>query len=381
MRARLDRLHRLHPVGALRSRSKKGRKAKVAYKAGIAGVSGYAGGEILRLLACHPYLEIAWVGGEASTGTTLAELHPWLHESLDDRGLPRMKVQGVSESLDLSGLDLLFTCLPAGESSRYLAKLGAKTPDRIVDVGPDFRLPEETHLLWYGFSRPEEAGTGEWVYGFTEAYRSVISAAKRVANPGCYAYAALLALYPLAKEKVIRGEIFIDGKSGLSGAGRGAEKRLLLSEATENTVAYAVEGHRHQPEIEMVLEDLCGATMVVFVPHLVPMARGLMVTAYVPLSPDIGAETVSAIYSEIYAGEPFVAMTSAPPNTKAVRGSNMAAIHVAVRQRGNEGFKVAVATVAIDNLGKGAAGSAIHNANVMLGLDETAGLSSWGLWP
>lgn len=344
-------------------------------------MSGYSGGEMLRLLVGHPAFEVCWLGGDTSSGLPLSEVHAWIESYPAAYELSGMEVQSIGATEDLSGLDVLFTCLPAGESSRLLASLGSRGPARVIDLGPDFRLPEKTYTKWYGKDHPLKEELGEWVYGFTEGYRCRIAKARYVANPGCYAYAALLALYPLAKQGVIEGRVFLDGKSGLSGAGRVVERRLLLSEAAEDTVAYAVGGHRHQPEIEHVLEDLCGPVSVVFVPHLVPMTRGLLVTAYVPLRSGITSESVLRAFSDSYEKEPFIAIVSAPPHTKVVRGSNMAAVHVVVREDEVGGGVVAVVTVAIDNLGKGAAGSAVHNANVMLGLDETAGLDRMPLWP
>lgn len=348
---------------------------------GIAGVSGYSGGELLRLLSFHPEFEIVWAGGKESAGCEIREVHPWLTTKSANSKAPALRIEALDNVTNLSGLDLLFLSLPAGESSRFLASLGERRPSKVVDIGPDFRLSAEQYKKWYGGEHPLAEELNQWIYGFTEAYRDKIASARHVANPGCYAIAALIALYPIVGELSLGGALFVDGKSGLSGAGRTAETRLQLSEATEDTTPYAVFGHRHQPEIEGVLQSLNPDTSVIFVPHLVPMARGLLVTAYAPLQSRKSSEFLLELYSSFYERAPFVTVSKEPPHTKAVRGSNYAVVSTAIQSGGGNGSHVAVLTAAIDNLGKGAAGSAIQNANVMFGFDETLGLQTPGLWP
>lgn len=353
----------------------------MGFTVGVAGVSGYTGGEVVRLVSLHPDFDLGWVGGHGSAGRELRRVHPWLEVMPGGSTVAKMAINPLDDGVDLSGLDLLFVSLPAGESSAFLAALGGSRPARVVDIGPDFRLSAESFEEWYGKEHPLASELDEWIYGFTEAFRSRVAGARYVANPGCYATAALTALYPLAKERMLSGCVYIDGKSGLSGAGRGTADYLLLSEATEDASPYAVGGHRHHPEIEGTLRGIHPETSVVFVPHLVPMARGLLVTAYAPLRSRATAETVAELYLEVYASEPFVAVSEDPPHTKSVRGANSAVVHTAVQASGSEGNTVAIVTAAIDNLGKGAAGSAVQNANVMVGVDETAGLCFPGIWP
>ncbi len=311
----------------------------------------------------------------------MTEVHPWMASLPNSEAFANLRLSSIEDSHDLSGLDLLFLSLPAGESSAFLEALGSGRPVRAVDLGPDFRLPASLFERHYARSHPLAGELDRWVYGFTEALRDKVADSRWVANPGCYAIAALIGLYPLARAGAIEGRVYVDGKSGLSGAGRKAEYRLLLSEGYEDVVAYSVGGHRHLPEIQTILEDVASPVSITFVPHLVPMARGLLVTCCVPVSASLGADELTELYSSAYGSEPFVHVVGEPPHTKAVRGTNAALVHAALQ--GSDGAKAAVAvvTVAIDNLGKGAAGSAVQNANLMLGLEETTGLQAAALWP
>ncbi len=290
---------------------------------GVAGSTGYAGRELARLLVGHPRLRA--VGCTADTRA-------------------------------LAGCDLAMLALPhgaTGELGRELA--GARVP--VVDLAADQRAT--------------------WAYGLPELNREELAGASAVANPGCYATAALLALAPLVEAGVIEPRVVVDGKSGVSGAGKRPSERTHFCEVGEGIAPYAPVGHHHQAEIEQQLSLLgAGPVTVTFTPHLAPFSRGLLVTAYAVLRGPLSQAGATALYADRYADEPFVALVEMPA-TQLVRGGN--ACHVAVwidEQRG-----VAIAAAALDNLVKGAAGQAIQNANLMLGLDETAGLDASGLWP
>jgi N-acetyl-gamma-glutamyl-phosphate reductase len=346
----------------------------------VAGASGYAGGELLRLLAGHPDLELAVVTAGASAGRTLAQLHPAL------AGAPAVAdlVLQPHEPSALAGCDLVFLALPAGESAAASAGLPAHV--RIVDLGPDFRLADQS--AWqrhYG-----GAHAGRWVTGLPElpGARPAIGAADRVAAPGCYATAAILALVPLVAAGLADpADVVVVAASGTSGAGRSLRTDLLASEVMGSVAAYSVAGaHRHTPEIEQALAEHLPpgagqpAIAVSFTPVLAPMPRGILATCTARLT---AAGTSSAGLHEAlaarYAGEPFV--TVLPPGswpaTASVAGSNGVHLQAAADERAGR----AVIIAAIDNLGKGAAGQAIQNANLMLGLAETAGLTAIGVTP
>lgn len=349
----------------------------MSYRVGIAGASGYTGAELLRLLDGHPDCDLVWFGANRAEGAVISDNAPGLHSYSDV----------IFESLvpdSIPELDLLFIAMPPGEAIGLVGALGDRI-ERIVDLGPDFRHSDPTvYEAWYGGEPRTEAELAAWIYGLPEADRSEIRGARRVANPGCYATAALLALLPLLRSGLLgSGSICVDGKSGLSGAGRTTAQHLHFPEAFSDVSAYGLGGHRHLPEISAGLARYSGKSAasasnpVVFVPHLVPVSRGLLDTCFVPLIEGVTGDDVETAYTESYAGEAFVRVVDAPPHTKAVSGSNMALVMATV----DEDSGMAVAICAIDNLVKGAAGQAIQNANLMLGLDETTGLPVTGLWP
>jgi N-acetyl-gamma-glutamyl-phosphate reductase len=351
----------------------------------VAGASGYAGGELLRLLAGHPDLELAAVTAGASAGKTLAQLHPALAGAPDLAG---MQLQPL-EPAALAGCDLVFLALPAGESAPAASQL----PDhvKVVDLGPDFRLADEQ--AWHRHYTTPHAG--RWVTGLPElpGARQAIRAATKVAAPGCYATAAMLALVPLVAAGLADpGDVVVVAASGTSGAGRSPRTDLLASEVMGSMSAYAVGAHRHGPEIVQALTEhlpehavAAGlpdrpAVRVSFTPVLAPMPRGILATCTASLT---SASTSTAELREAlataYAGDPFVTVLplAAWPATASVAGSNGAHLQVAADEQAGR----AVVVAAIDNLGKGAAGQAIQDANLMLGLPETAGLTAIGVTP
>ena len=358
----------------------------------VAGASGYAGGELLRLLAGHPDLELAAATGQSNAGRRLAEVHPHLAgvTSLANRTFDS------PETIAGSGCDLAFLALPAGESAELAADLDPGI--RIVDLGPDFRLADAT--AWARHYQPPHAG--RWVTGLPElpGAREQIRAAALVAVPGCYATAAIVALTPLVAAGLVEPQdIVIVAASGTSGAGRSLRPDLLASEVMGAVSAYQAGGtHRHTPEIEQALGEAAAHAgqadvMVSFTPILAPMPRGILATCTARLSntsasrggpggvgdADPGTALLRAALADAYGNEPFVCLLPEGrwPTTAAVAGSN--GVHLQAAADGRTGRATVVA--AIDNLGKGAAGQAIQTANLMLGLPETAGLTTIGVAP
>jgi N-acetyl-gamma-glutamyl-phosphate reductase len=329
-------------------------------KIGIVGVSGYGGSELLRLCAGHPSFEIAYVGGESTAGQALAQRFPAL------AGHPAGKL--VIQSFEpgkVAGLDLLFASLPTGKSREPLAKVAKGT--RVVDVGGDHRFVEG------------------WTYGLTElpGQREKIRGAVRLANPGCYPAASLLALAPLVKEGLIESEgIVIDAKSGVTGTGRGGASDFGYAETNEDLFAYGLEAHPHVPEMEAALAQVGGKkATIAFTPHLVPMTRGILATCYARPRGAVDAKRLYEAAAACYRGEPFVKLQPLDKGRSAhtgwATGSNLAFLSYAVNARTG----LVVALGAIDNLGKGAAAQAVQNANLMTGQPETAGLAGLPLWP
>ncbi len=328
----------------------------------IAGGSGYAGGELLRLIDGHPYLELAAVTAHGHAGARLSDVHPHL-VSLGDR------VFGATEPAALADADLVFLALPHGESAAVAAALPAAV--KVVDLGADHRLTDPQAWARY-YAGPH---AGAWTYGLPElpSQRAAIAAASRVAAPGCYATAVVLALAPLLGHDVATpDDIVVVAASGTSGAGRTAKAHLLASEVMGDVSAYRVGAHQHVPEIKQAT----GARSLSFTPMLAPMPRGILAT--VTAVPSSGGSAVAAL-REVYADEPFVRVLpdGVWPHTAATLGSN--ACHLQATVDGDGGRVVVLS--AIDNLGKGAAGQAVQCANLMLDLPETAGLSTNGVAP
>lgn len=326
----------------------------------VVGATGYSGAELVRLLARHPNVRLEIVTSEQASGRPLGDVHRTL-------AFTGLQLEAVDPSAIAPRVDFAFTALPHGASTAVVAAL-VDAGVRVIDIGADFRFHDMAlYEKWYGrHEAPQLAQKA--VYGLTEYARDDVAGASLVANPGCYPTSALMALLPLAAHVV--GPVFVDSKSGTSGAGRAAKVDQLFAEVTENIRPYGIGKHRHQPEIASQLAAAAGETRpVVFSPHLLPIARGLLSTCYVDVAAGVD---VDALFRERYANEPFVRLLEdgAMPEPRAVRGTNM--VELAWVREPETGRLVVVC--AIDNLGKGAAGQAVQNFNCMIGVPETTGL-------
>jgi len=340
-------------------------------KIGIAGATGYSGIELIRLLGSHPEAELVYAGTESYVGQDLAAVFPHLTGRIALTGRQATAAALAEEC------DVVFTALPHGITMQ-LAPAVLAAGKRLIDLGADFRLRDLTaYEQWYKVKHTAPDLMAEAVYGLPELYREQIRNARLVGNPGCYPTSCALAAAPLLKEGLVetRGIIF-DSKSGVSGSGRGVNLGVHFSEVNENFKAYKIAGsHRHTPEIEQTLSDLAGQPVrVTFTPHLVPMTRGILTTAYFQLKEDLSTQQVLDLFQEYYRGEPFVRVRPEGdlPATKQVVGSNYCDIGLEVDRRTGRVLVIAV----IDNLVKGAAGQAIQNMNLICGLPETTGLMS-----
>jgi N-acetyl-gamma-glutamyl-phosphate reductase len=332
----------------------------------VAGASGYAGGELLRLLAGHPEVEVVAATAHSQAGTPLWQVHPHLVSLAD-------VVLTATDPDTLAGADLVFLALPHGESAALAAVLPPQV--KIVDLGADHRLRDAGQ--WARYYGGAHAGT--WTYGLPElpGQRAAVAAASRVANTGCHAVAVILALAPLIAAGVADPhDVVVVSASGTSGAGRGLKPHLLGSEVMGDLSPYRVGAHQHVPEIKQA----SGALTLSLTPLLAPMPRGILATVTArPCAPDVSAADVAAVLADAYRGEPFVRVLpeGAWPHTAATCGSNAAHLQSTVDSDSGR----IVVTCAIDNLGKGAAGQAVQCANLMLGLAETTGLSANGVAP
>ena len=344
----------------------------MSFRVGVVGASGYTGAELLRLLAAHPGLEPVVVTSREFAGKDVASVY---HNLVAYAG----RSYDELDAGKLTDLDLVFLALPHGASMELGARI-AEAGVRVVDLSADFRLEDpQAYPEWFGSAHTAPEWLGKWAYGLPELHRQEIAGGQAVANPGCYPTAALLALAPLVTERLIDPEsIVVSAASGVSGAGRGLSPGVHFANVDASFKAYTVTGHKHTPEIEQELSRLAGEHVTVsFVPHLVPMPRGLLATCFAELAPGGDPDAVAQAPATFYANEPFVRATPAPPETKYTLGSN--ACHVWATADVRTGRAIAIA--AIDNLGKGAAGQAIQNANLMLGLPETLGLTAEGVFP
>ena len=337
-------------------------------KAGIIGATGYAGAEIVRLLTGHPDAEIVWYGSRSYIEQPYADIYGSMFEIVTNR-CDGEDLEKLAESVDV-----IFTATPQGYLSSVLTEsILAKT--KVVDLSADYRIRDAARYeAWYKIHHDSPQFLEEAVYGLCEINRASIKEARLIANPGCFPTCSILSLYPLVKEGLIdpRG-IIIDAKSGTSGAGRGAKVANLFCEVNESIKAYGVTTHRHTPEIEDQLGYACGQEITLtFTPHLVPMNRGILVTAYAPLTEGVTQAMIDDAYARCYQGEPFVRVMpgSRAPETRNVKGSNYADVNAVIDSRTNR----VVVMGAIDNLVKGAAGQAVQNMNLLCGLEETEGL-------
>jgi len=342
-------------------------------RVGIINVTGYAGVELARLLYQHPGVELTSVTGRSAAGQRLGKVFPHL-ASID-----------LIIEAELGDVDLAFSAMPHQESAKEVIPL-LNRGIKVVDISADFRLKEATeYLSWYGFTHPAPQLLKQAVYGLTELYRSQVASARLVANPGCYPTGAILALAPVVKAGLIEPDIIIDSKSGVSGAGRSLSLQTHYSEVNEDASAYALDGHRHLPEIIQELKRLRPEQLpsVTFVPHLIPMTRGILTTCYTsPASGKVaagkkGREELFQFYLDFYKDEPFVKVVEFPPHTKHTWGNNLCFIHPTIDHRTGKLIVISC----IDNLVKGAAGQAIQNMNLMLGLPEVTGLEALAIYP
>jgi N-acetyl-gamma-glutamyl-phosphate reductase len=344
----------------------------MAVRVSVLGASGYTGGELTRLLSGHPEVRLVHLTASQHEGRSVGEVFPNLRGAVD-QALEPADVGRVGRDSDV-----VFVALPHGLALQVVPELLAAGA-RVVDLGPDFRLRDpEQYARWYRQEHTAPDLLAEAAYGLTELNRARVRTARLVANPGCYPTAAVLALAPLVQAGLVGGPVVVDAKSGVSGAGRSPSLGTHFGEVNENVKPYNLGTHRHQPEMEQALAD-CGAPVrVLFAPHLIPMTRGILATCYVPLSRPVSQDAAGALYREAYGAEPFVRVLEQElPQTKATYGSNFC--DVTVRVDPDRGLAVAVA--ALDNLVKGAAGQAVQNLNVMLGLPETEGLWAPALFP
>jgi len=342
-------------------------------KIGIVGATGYTGVELLRLLSVHPDVEISFVTSRSNAGSRVDAMFPSL------RGFVDLEFSDPSDDA-LADCDLVFFATPNGVAMKHVPVL-LKKNTKVIDLAADFRIKDVAlWSQWYGMEHACPELVAEAVYGLPEMNREQIKGASLVANPGCYPTAVTLGLLPLVEAGVIElGDIIADTKSGISGAGKGANVANLLSEAGESFKAYAVGGHRHQPEIAQTLSLLSGATVdLVFTPHLLPIIRGIHATLHLK-STDNDVD-LQQLFEARYKNEPFVDVLpeGSHPETRSVKSSNMC--RIAPHRIGAKNERIVVLSV-IDNLVKGAAGQAVQNMNLMLGFEETTALMRPALLP
>lgn len=346
---------------------------------GVIGASGYTGLELLRLLAQHPEFSVKVVTANSEAGKSVGELYPHLHYLSD---LPLLKTEDALKQLN--DCDLVFSGLPHGEGMAVLSEIIAK----VVDLSSDFRLLDpELYPIWYGCAHTNPEELKNWLYGLPECFRSELTGATtRIANPGCYATAAILALAPAVAHGLLEGPMVIDACSGTTGAGKKLSNSVHFSHLSEGMNAYKVGAHQHTAEIEQALTKIAaqakvGCGNVSMTAHLLPIARGIHATCSSQMKANGGKIPTSAevieIYKEWFKGEPFVTIAGTPPHTKLVRGTNRVIITPFVDHRTTRLIVVSV----LDNLVKGAAGQAIQNANIITGCPETLGLMAPALYP
>ncbi len=344
-------------------------------KAGIIGSTGYAGQELVRILLGHPNAEIVWYGSRSYIDKDYSEVYGNMFELVDAKCMDD-NMEELAEKADV-----IFTATPQGFcASMVNDEILSKT--KIVDLSADFRLKDvSVYEKWYKIEHKSPQYLEEAVYGLCELARDSVKKARLVANPGCYTTCSILSLYPLVKEHMIDADaIIIDAKSGTSGAGRGAKVANLYCEVNESIKAYGVATHRHTPEIEEQLGYANGAPIVLnFTPHLVPMNRGILVTAYASLVQKYSYEDIRAVYDKYYKDEYFVRILKKGvcPETRWVEGSNFVDVNFVIDERTGR----IIVMGALDNIVKGAAGQAVQNMNLMFGLDETEGLRMPPLFP
>ena len=344
-------------------------------KAGIIGATGYAGGELVRLLLGHKNAEIKWYGSRSYIDKKYAEVYQNMFELVEDTCLDDNMEELAKQ------VDVIFTATPQGLCASMVNE-DILSKVKIIDLSVDFRLKDvKVYEQWYKLTHKAPQFLPEAVYGLCEINREEVKKARLVANPGCYTTCSILTCYPLVKEGLINPDtLIIDAKSGTSGAGRGAKVDNLFCEVNENMKAYGVATHRHTPEIEEQLGYAAGRPLTLsFTPHLVPMNRGILATAYATLTKQVSYQEVKEIYDKYYKEEKFIRVLEKDmyPQTKWVEGSNYVDINFKIDTRTNRIIMMG----AIDNLVKGAAGQAVQNMNLMFGEDEAEGLRLVPMFP
>ncbi|MEW6221978.1 MAG: N-acetyl-gamma-glutamyl-phosphate reductase [Candidatus Hadarchaeota archaeon] len=339
-------------------------------KVSIIGASGYTGGELLRLLATHPEVEMEGVYGFSSIGKSLLDVHPHL------RGIYDLAIAEPDYGKIGKQADLVFVAAPHGVAMKFVPKL-LEGGARVVDLGADYRL--EDVKVFEKYYTKHESPDLKGVYGLPELHREEIKRAKLVANPGCFSVGAILSLAPLVKKGLVDlDHIVIDSKTGTSGAGGTPSERTHHPVAGVNVQVYAATTHRHTPEINQELGKLAGQKVTAhFTPHLIPIVRGILSTAHVFMKKPLDVKALQDIYKDFYSNEPFVRVVDGLPQVNFVVGSNYCDIGMELEAQGDR----LVAVAAIDNLVKGAAGQAVQNMNVMFGFDEREGLRGAPLRP
>lgn len=346
-------------------------------KVGIIGATGYAGNELVRLLLGHKDAEIVWLGSRSYIDQNYSDVYRNMFKLVDAKCMDDNMEQLANE------VDVIFTATPQGLCASLVNdEILSKT--KIIDLSADFRLKNvNVYEQWYKLEHKAPQYIDEAVYGLCEINRDKVSKDTRIiANPGCYTTTSILTLYPMVKEGIINPDtIIIDAKSGTSGAGRGAKVANLFCEVNESMKAYGVGTHRHTPEIEEQLGYACGRDdlKLIFTPHLVPMNRGILVTAYANLAKDVTYEDVKAAYDKYYDKEYFVRVLPKDvcPETRWVEGSNFVDIGFKIEPRTNRLIMMG----ALDNLVKGAAGQAVQNMNLLFGFPENEGLQLAPMFP
>ena len=342
----------------------------------VLGASGYAGGELIRLLAAHARARVTFLGARTSVGQTLAQAHPHLRSlAIADEELKPIDAAAVADAADLA-----FCSLPNGTSSTIVPGL-LEAGVRVIDLAGDFRLPAADYPGWYGFDHPAADWLDKAVYGLPELFGDRVGGAQLVANPGCYPTPVILGMAPLVSAGlVVPTTIRVDGKTGLSGAGRGASESSLFTTTEDSVRPYRVPGHQHTPEMERGIEMATGvAPSVLFVPHLVPTVRGVLTTCYATLADGVTTDALVGALAAAYADAPFVRVLPAGEmvDSKRTRGTNVVELQALADARTG----TAVVVGAVDNLVKGAAGQAIQNMNLVCGFDESLGLPSLAVYP
>lgn len=344
-------------------------------KVGIIGSTGYAGGELARLLLQREDVEIKWYGSRSYTDQKYASVYQNMFQIVDDVCME----ENMEKLAEIA--DVIFTATPQGLCASLVnEELLSRT--KVIDLSADFRIKDvAVYEKWYKITHPSPQFIGEAVYGLPELNREKIKKARLVANPGCYPTCSTLAVYPLVKEGIIDTDtLIIDAKSGVSGAGRGAKVDNLYCEVNESCKAYGVASHRHTPEIEEQLSYGAGKPVILnFTPHLIPMNRGILITAYASLAKKVSYDEVKAVYDRYYGLERFVRLLDKDvcPQTRWVEGSNFVDVNFKIDERTGRVIMMG----AMDNMVKGAAGQAVQNMNLMFGLAEDTGLRLVPVFP